>query len=252
MTINWFLETVRQRPALCRLACLPYAGGGAAVFRGWDSLVGPGMDVLATQLPGRGWRMRERPEADLGTLADSVADALEPLADVPLAVFGHSMGAWLGLEVVRRLEARGVHPICLFASGRRAPSLNSDEAPFSHLPDAAFVAEIQSRYGGIPAEIAADPEILGLLLPTLRADIRALEEYAFEAAPITTPIVAMGGMSDARVPVADLAAWADETTGGFDLVTLPGGHFYFQDSGIDTGRFIRRRMVASALATTCP
>src|SRR5690606_33281021 len=115
--------------------------------------------------PGRGWRLREAPVRQMDALATQVAEAIAPLAeDVPIALFGHSMGAWLGLEVVRRLEASGHRPVRYFASGRQAPGLGCTQPRMSHLSDGDFVGEVQSRYGGIPAEILGEPELLALLL----------------------------------------------------------------------------------------
>jgi surfactin synthase thioesterase subunit len=201
------------------------------------------IQVLPVQLAGRGWRLNEPPVRDLDRLAEAVSESILPLTDLPYAVFGHSMGAWLAFEVVRSLEARGSRPVCLFASGRRAPSMPDSDAPLRHLGDEAFVREVQTRYGGIPAEILADAEVLSLLLPALRADIEALETYLYTPAPsLVCAIVALGGEQDPRVPVEHLAPWASETSGGFDVATFAGGHFYFQDGPAAVLDVIRRRL----------
>jgi surfactin synthase thioesterase subunit len=155
---------------------------------------------------------------------------MRPLLERPFAIFGHSMGSWLGLEVVRRLEASGEQADCLFASGRQAPSLGCTQPPMAYLGDADFVHEVQTRYGGIPDEILAEPDLLALLLPALRADIAALENYEYAAGqPVDTPIVAIVGKSDSIVPVEHVAPWREETRGRFAMHALTGGHFYFQE-----------------------
>lgn len=243
MRTDWFLSLSESSDARVRLLAFPYAGGGAAVYREWGRQLPSWIDARAVQLPGRGWRLREHPVADLGRLAELAATEILPLTDLPFALFGHSMGAWLALEVARRLEAAGAVPLCLFASGRQAPSLGSLHPPMSHLDDAAFVREIQIRYGGIPPEILASPEVLALLLPALRADVSALETYGYRGGrPIESPIVALGGESDPIVPVEHLAPWAMETLGGLAVETFPGGHFYFQDRAAPLLRAIETRL----------
>lgn len=205
------------------------------------------------QLAGRGWRLRERPLSDLNVLADHAARAIADVAaDVPFAVFGHSMGAWLGLEVVRRLESMGLAPVCFFASGRQAPAMGCTQPAMSHLSDAAFVDEVQRRYGGIPPEILGEPDLLELLLPALRADIALLEHYSHRpAAPIRTPIHALVGDSDSVVAIDEVAPWGSETSGAFELSTMPGGHFYFQPDPAGLLDVIRARLnAAGALAIT--
>jgi medium-chain acyl-[acyl-carrier-protein] hydrolase len=245
MSTNWFLAPVRAQATAIRLFCLPYAGGSAAVYRGWSEPLSPLVSVHSVQLAGRGWRLREAPLADLETLADEVAGAIEATEAGPFAVFGHSMGAWLGLEVVRRLEAVGRPPLHFFASGRQAPSLGCTQPPLSHLSDDAFVTEVQARYGGIPAEIVQEPELLALLLPALRADIALLETYERpELAPIRTPIHALVGDRDSVVSVDEVLPWQSETAGGFELTTVPGGHFYFQPDPTPLLRVLEDQLAA--------
>lgn len=230
--MNWFLATARQRAPRVRLFCLPYAGGSASVYRTWGEALGGDVEVLSAQLAGRGWRLREAPVTALDELSDQVAAAIGERADVPFAVFGHSMGAWVGLEVVRRLESAGHEPVVFFASGRQSPGLGCTQPRMAHLDDDGFVAEVQTRYGGIPAEVMAEPELLELLLPALRADIGLLERYEHRpSGPISTPIHALVGARDPVVSLDDVRGWAEETAGGFELTTLPGGHFYFQPDG---------------------
>ena len=53
----WILRPKPQSAAALRLFCFPYAGGGAAIYRGWpDGLPGT-IDVCAVALPGRGGRL---------------------------------------------------------------------------------------------------------------------------------------------------------------------------------------------------
>lgn len=230
-----------------RLVCIPYAGGSAAVFREWGRAVDETIEVHAVQLPGRGWRLREAPETDLLALSGAIADAIEPLADRPVALFGHSMGSWIALQVARDLEDRGRTPALLFASGRQGPSVGHTRPPLSHLDDDAFVARIQETYGGIPEPILGDPDILALLLPSLRADITLLEQYRHRPpGPVSCPIVAVGGESDPLVEPDGLARWAPETRGPFEVRTFAGGHFYFQPHPDRLLRFIERSIEDAA------
>jgi surfactin synthase thioesterase subunit len=245
MSVNWFFANARRVAPQVQLFCLPYAGASAAVYRTWGELVGPEVEVLSAQLPGRGWRLREAPASDLVLLARQVAEAIAARADRPFAVFGHSMGAWLGLEVVRSLEAVGRAPLLFFASGRQAPLHGCTQPPMSHLDDEAFVGEVQTRYGGIPAELLAERELLALLLPALRADIELLERHEHAPdAPIRTPIHAVVGDTDPVVSRAEMEAWALETSGDFRLTELRGGHFYFQQDPSALLSLIRDQLTA--------
>jgi medium-chain acyl-[acyl-carrier-protein] hydrolase len=225
--MTWFLLTPpRARPRV-RLVCLPPAGSGAAAFRAWPGLLPADVEVLPVQLPGRGWRVREAAVSDLRRLAEMLAGELGTREELPTAIFGHSMGSWLGLELARHLEAEGRGPIRLFASSRQAPSLGCTQGRISHLDDDRFLAAMKARYQAVPPEIENDREMLALLLPGLRADMAALESHVHRPAAVRCPITAFLGESDHAVPVEQMAPWAAETTGSFRVTTFRGGHFYF-------------------------
>jgi surfactin synthase thioesterase subunit len=59
----------------------------------------------AGKYPGRQDRRDEKPITDLSLLADQVYAVLRHQPELPLVFFGHSMGASLAFEVIRRLEA---------------------------------------------------------------------------------------------------------------------------------------------------
>jgi surfactin synthase thioesterase subunit len=161
-------------------------------------------------------------------LVDAITDAIAQLPQLPFVFFGHSMGAVLASEVARRLIENSLSaPRHLIVSGRRPPRLPDPNPPIANLSDAAFVAEIGRRYGGIPAEILAEPDVIALLLPSLRADIFALEKFQpGPRPPLPIPVSAFGGDSDALTPLSEIEAWEKETQAGFVLRVFPGGHFY--------------------------
>ncbi len=226
-----FLNPVPRQNPKVHLVCLPHAGATAAAYRSWGAGFPNEIEVWAVQLPGKGWRVKEQPISDLKRMADRVVEAVLDEVPEPFAFFGHSMGAWLGLEVVRRLESVGIRPHSLLVSGRQGPELGNTQPPLRHLDDVAFVREVQIRYGGIPQEILREPELLELLLPAVRADIVALETYEHDPGPkLSCPLTALGGHRDSNVPVEHLRPWGFETTGPFQVVTFPGGHFYFADN----------------------
>ena len=225
----WILRPRPNPDAELRLFCLPHAGGAGSMFCTWPGALSSQVEVLPVQLPGRENRFREPAFNSMAELVDHLARALEPLFDRPFVLFGHSMGAVIELELVRRLRQMQLPtPACLIVSGRRAPQLPAQHGPICHLGESEFLDELQRRHQGIPDTILNNPEILQLVLPTLRADYQLLEDYQFQnQAPLDCPIVAFSGLADdfAR---EDMEAWSQHTSAEFQLRMLPGGHFYLQ------------------------
>jgi surfactin synthase thioesterase subunit len=222
----------RFRPApgaAVRLVCLPHAGGSASFYLPAATALSPLVDVLAVQYPGRQDRLRDPLIDNIADLADAVTAALRPWLDRPFALFGHSMGASLGFEVALRLERAGTPPVHLFASARRAPSRYRDEQ--LHLrDDDAIIAEL-SRLAGTDSNILGDEELLRMVLPAIRNDYRAAETYRHtDAPPLAGPITVLTGDADSRTSLDDVAAWRAYTTGAFEVLVYPGGHFYLVDN----------------------
>jgi medium-chain acyl-[acyl-carrier-protein] hydrolase len=218
-----------ERSARARLFCFPYAGVGASAYRLWPAALPPSLEVCAIQLPGRESRLREPAYTRIDSAVAALLPVLEPHFDLPFAFFGHSMGAVLATEITLALAARVGAPLPhhLFVSGRRAPGLPDPDPPLAALPDAAFLAELNRRYGGIPAEVMQDAEMMALLLPCLRADIAALESYApASTARIPVPVSAFGGTEDSRVSPAHIEAWRTAAAGEFRVRMFPGNHFF--------------------------
>jgi surfactin synthase thioesterase subunit len=245
----WLQRWGQSAHPAARLFCFPNAGGAAALFRLWPQGLPRDLDVIAIQLPGRGNRWKEPAIPDIARIVDSLMPSLEPHLDLPFAFFGHSMGSMVAYAVAQSLIARGGPlPFHLFVSSRRSPRVaNPADTPLHTLPDDAFVAEMRRRYGGIPDEVLAEPELMALLLPSLRADIHALETYvASRPAPLPFPVTAFGGLDDALTPRAHLEAWREETPEAFRVRMFAGGHFYLESRRDDLLADVRDTLAGAA------
>jgi len=188
--------------------------------------------VCAVQLPGHDSRMREKPCTDLMVLIDGLMQGLAGEITTNYAFFGHSMGALIAYEFVRRIHReRRQTPVHLFVSARRAPHLPLTEGPYHKLPDSAFVDVLVNRYNGIPQAILGEPDLMQLFLPILRADFTLLETYNhIPGEPLSEPITVFGGLEDRIVSQADLSAWKQLTRGAVDVHMMSGGHFFLQSA----------------------
>jgi medium-chain acyl-[acyl-carrier-protein] hydrolase len=230
--IRWFSVPRPQPEGRFNLFCFPYAGGGASCFFQWArSLAEQAIEVRSVQLPGRENRLREAPIADMHVVVGALADAMEPLLAQPYGFWGHSMGATIAYEVARELRRRGHYgPAVLVASGSGAPQLKRVVAPLHELPDDVFVHQVSQRYGGIPAAVLENKELLELVLPTVRADMALIERYEFRAGDkLMCPIHAYGGVDDDGVTPAKLERWQEVTDGTFSMQMFEGGHFFLND-----------------------
>lgn len=219
------------RPRL-RLVCFPYAGGNAAAYRTWATALPPDIEVLGVQLAGRGTRFKEPLSTRLEPMLEALAPEVAKLGEnAPFAFFGHSMGALIAFELTRELRLRGAPlPSHLLVSAHRAPGLPEREEPLHHLSDAEFLTALR-RYGGMPASVLEQPELMEMILPIVRADFALIEAWReIPGAPLDLPITAFCGESDATATVEEMDSWRGHTLGKFTLHTLPGDHFFLQSA----------------------
>jgi medium-chain acyl-[acyl-carrier-protein] hydrolase len=223
-----FLAFQPNSSARLRLFCLPSAGGGGTMLQGWLRGLPPSIQVCPFQLPGRENRWQEPVMNRLPPLITHLADAIEPLLEVPFVFFGHSLGALLAFELARELRRRG-RPGCLktLASARIAPQETIAMAPICGLSEPEFVAALQARYNAIPDVILADREMMALYLPVLRADLEMIEKYVYAPEPpLACPITVFGGTDDPTATPSQLAEWRQQTSAGFKVRMFPGDHFF--------------------------
>jgi medium-chain acyl-[acyl-carrier-protein] hydrolase len=141
--------------------------------------------------------------------------------------------------LARRLRRDGREPLHLIVSALRPPQLLPPLPRLHGLPANRFI-EMLISLNGMPLELINEPEILKIVLPTLRADFEAYETYEYRSeAPLRCPISAYSGRSDPTAPPHQMKFWSDHTVGRFSCRLFPGDHFFFENS---------RRSVLSAVS----
>ena len=234
---RWFVVPMRCAAPRWRLVCFPYAGAGASAYFSWARhLATRETEVWNVQYPGRENRLAEEPVRGFAPRVQQVMDALRPLeADgVPLAFFGHSMGALLAHEVACQLFREGrALPAVLFLSGRNAPSHRSEPRRLHHLPRNELLDAL-AEYGNLSDAIRNEPDLIDLLLPAIRGDFALLDDYHQNRAAGHVPrlpcqMSVFGGEQDPWTQADALANWQEYTSGRFRLRTYAGAHFFINE-----------------------
>lgn len=221
----WLSNYKLNTNARVRLICAPCLGGSVHVFDEWKAALPPFIGVYAVQLPGRGKRLLEPSLTRMPSLIEALAKALEPHLHTPFAVFGHSMGALIGFELIRHLRrAYNIQPVYLFVSGSCPPQEIHVEPAIYNLPEQHFIKAVRLR-NEIPEEILKQPELLSLVLPALRADFEVFQSYIYVSEPaLDCPIIAFGGREDPSISKNCLKGWRKQTKGEFLIKMFDGDH----------------------------
>ena len=236
----WFEHLSRTGTPTFRVFCLPYAGGSADIYRGWQRWFPEQVDICLVHLPGRGKRVSEEPFTQLTPLVRTIAAQIAGKIQVPYALYGHSMGALISFELGRELLGQeGRPPAHIFVSGCRAPQWPKKEPPTFNLPDDKFVCELK-RLNGTPSEVLEHPEVRGLFLRILRADFELVDTYDYRCKDqLTCPITVYGGLKDEDVSEESCCAWQEQTSSTCKVQMFEGDHFFIRDPRSEFGLVFR-------------
>ncbi|QOL15830.1 thioesterase II family protein [Dickeya dianthicola] len=218
--------------ARLQLFCLPYAGGTDGFYRSWCELMPPDIDLNVVFLSQESGLFGPQNHADTETLpeiARRLADIMLPHLTMPWAVFGHSMGAVLALELLLALmEKQAPPPVLLAVSAHVSPQFHQPD-PLSSMSDDAL-CEILLEMGGTSKAMLTSPGIRKMILRAVRQDLELLIDW-HPPMPQALPcaVSAFWGEEDNLVSRPAMQGWRSWTQREFSDEVFPGGHFYFSD-----------------------
>jgi medium-chain acyl-[acyl-carrier-protein] hydrolase len=192
------------------------------------------IEVGAVQLPGRWNRRREPLLTRVSDASRSLAEEITRLSPMPYALFGYSLGGLIAFETARILarDTKQQQPRALIVAAIEAPTAKLTLPHLHTLPDADFIKKQMARYpGGIAPAVLAEPDLMEMLLPILKADMKMYETYQYAPGPaLACPIYAMAGEQDLLCSPSSMAGWEKETSGSFFTETVAGNHFFINNA----------------------
>lgn len=220
--VQWLADAT----APVSLVAFHCAGGSAQSFYPWKKAAAGLCELYAVELPGRARRLREPFARSVAALAEQFATQCRQLADKPLVLFGHSLGALLAYETARRLLAEGERrPLALLVSSRQSPDWLPVCAGLPELHDQAL-RDYLGDLAGTPREVLDNRAMMDLAVPILQADLELILDYQHcHPTPLEIPVQVFGGLDDHQVGYESLLAWQRLSGAGFSLRMVEGGHF---------------------------
>ncbi|MEV4772203.1 thioesterase II family protein [Micromonospora sp. WMMD723] len=249
--MSLFVRPRRVADPELTLVVFHHAGGSAAGYHPLTRWLPQAWELLILDLPGRGKRVGER-------LPDTPADFYELLrGDVldlthrgPYALFGHSLGAIVAVEVAYALSGRDTPPLWAGVSGRVPPGRSvSVPGIAADTPDDRLL-EALAALGGLPDGLGGVPEFQRRFLGLLRYDLRVLAAHRPDPTrgPLSVPLTVFAGTDDPLTPLPELGGWTAVTTAPVRQRLFRGGHFYFRGDGFrELGTAITAEIRALAL-----
>jgi surfactin synthase thioesterase subunit len=210
------------------LIMLPFAGGNSNSYKNIIKFLPPSWTILCPKLPGR----RKLSGMPLCENLEEMVEIIFRDWILPLdfhgryMVYGHSMGAMLGLLLVHKICTSGMWPPQkLIVSGRGGEFYDQGKEWYHQLPREAFRTKLK-ELGGMQEEILEDSGMMEYLEPILRSDFKAVETYRHVPKEVLDiPILALYG-SEEKLSQQAVEAWQNESKNRLDVRCVQGGHFF--------------------------
>lgn len=222
-----------------QLFLLHFAGGSCYSFEFLREKLDSYFDFIPLELPGRGKRHNEQLLLEKEqTISDYYEQIRSRRNNQPYLIYGHSMGATLGLSVAYKMEQIGDPCNKLIVSGNPGPGVEKLDKQRYLMEDTEF-KEILKTLGGIPETVLENEELYSFFSPIIRADFQVLEkdEYSEEGILLNIPIVAL--MGDDEDKVEQINNWNRFTTNDFSYEILLGNHFFIHNNSMKLSEVIK-------------
>lgn len=233
-----------------KLFMLPYAGGSASVYLNWKKLMPPEVQIYPLELPGRGRRYKESLINSVQSMVPDLIKSMEAYEiSVPYAIFGHSMGSLLALEVTHELVKQGYPlPVSLFLSGRDSPD-SKEKRVYHNLPEQELLQEV-IKMGGTPPELCENSELIELFLPIIRNDFKLVEIYHCQRdTPLDCPFFILNGKQDSFIDLLEIEGWSRFTSKPYTVKWFEGEHFYLHDHTKELCQYIWQQLLFLSLSS---
>jgi len=231
-----------------RLFCIPYAGGAAAAFFKWKTLLDQRIELIPIELSGKGARFHEPLYSSVEEGVNDIYEKIQrQISNGPYVLLGHSLGALLAYALTVKIrEENKKMPEHLFFSGMGSPFVKrKNKDKYAVLNDKDFIKSV-IKLGGTPAGFFDEPDLCKMFLPILRNDFKlAMTDFVGQnPVPFNCNISILLGKNE-NISTKAATAWQDCTNKLFRLHYFKGGHFFINEDLEEVIRTINNNILIS-------
>ena len=208
---------------------IPYAGGSSATFKHWINYLRPEGELEIFEMAGHGRRFMDEPYSTLTQASEELYRYLKSKISEKENYFlaGHCMGAVILYETCILINERKEIPLPkrIFISGHGFIEYIHNEKHIKDMNDKEMI-NVFVKEGGMSEEYL-DDELLELILPGIRADVRIYEEYTFNKNRNIPKLdmTVFYSEGDVKTPLNEINEWK-KYSDNIEIIPVKGGHYF--------------------------
>lgn len=225
-----------------RLICFPYLGGYVNSFGDLVQSLNRNLEVWVANPPGHLGSNLDL-VSDINTLTDLYYQEIGSIISADSCFLGHSMGGVVAFALINKIRANGQFPLPdkLILSATSKPDVFAAKQ-YSSFSDDDLV-EILKSYGGLPAPLLANHELMNIMRPIFRADYRILESAAATLQQIDVKTLILWGENDKVESIENAYLWRDLLSQGLNVITLKkASHLFIHDRAAEVADYVEKFM----------
>jgi len=225
-----------------RLFCFPYLGGYVNSFGDLIQSFHHNLEVWVANPPGHlGSNLNL--VSDIDTLTNLYYEEIGSLISEKSCFLGHSMGGVVAFSLINKIAANRKLPLPekLILSATSMPDTFA-EKQYSSFSDDDLV-EVLKSYGGLPAPLLANGELMDIMRPIFRADYKILESAAAKLQKIDVETLILWGENDRVETIENAYLWRNLLRRGLNVVTLKkASHLFIHDRAAEVADHVEKFM----------
>lgn len=210
------------------LIIFPFAGGTASYFKSWQEVIGDKMKLEIIEYPGHRLRMNEPLCQNLDDLLDYIMLQLKNLSVPNPAIYGHSFGGLLVLELLRK---KIIAPEYVILSGINPPGTDRSTNATVVSGNKNELLDYLESIGGLSESVLKDKRLFNLYFLVVKQDLLLAQELKENLCPFTinSHLLLLNGIEDPLVNRDSIPFWKQIFEKKFLSKAFNGGHFFFED-----------------------
>lgn len=211
-----------------RVVLFPHAGGLAYSYYKLAKSIETktGIPASVYEYAGHGEKLQMKPCCIFYEMIQMIVKELRKYVPAEgYYLFGHSMGAYIALEVAKQLQADGIPVKGLYVSGVTSPYYQ--KRADQEINDQNIIRYLKIL-DSLPEEIMEKESLKEIYMDMIRNDFILLNSYQVEnlqSRPFPKLLV-LYGLEDPVIDEKRIEEWADLDAEYFDIISYEGNHFY--------------------------